>query len=452
VNVTVLPASAITIRSFTLPTDISGGGSGFGPFIQLTGPAPAGGAVITLGGGRTNVIDFTPATINIPAGSTTASMTYTTYPFLGFRRATDFTATYAGITQSLRISIEPVTLSDATPHSRPIQCASASIAPCLTAAALEPAVTAAGDPSRYYLQTPELSLLAETELTTASAKNITSSYIWFSGQPVAQIDTTTNTTRWYATDHLGTPLIQTDASGTVIWRAEYTPYGDLFATRTGAALHQPLRLPGQFVEDGGELANNVFRWYRAGWGRYGQADRYIPVRAREPNVFTYTADNPARFIDPKGLYRIGPSCDCPAQLTNIPKTISQSCRYLRNPKCIDLLHKYTMTSFYSNQRTEPLDQCMRRRCSADENGSGPHIECSNATGSCGWTPPNGDIVLYRGNQTCPRVGTPNGPTGPRDYSQTLFHESLHTCGWPAEGFGMIEELYNITKVCTGWEG
>jgi RHS repeat-associated protein len=387
VNVTVLPASAITIRSFTLPTDISGGGSGFGPFIQLTGPAPAGGAVITLGGGRTNVIDFTPATINIPAGSTTASMTYTTYPFLGFRRATDFTATYAGITQSLRISIEPVTLSDATPHSRPIQCASASIAPCLTAAALKPAVTAAGDPSRYYLQTPELSLLAETELTTASAKNITSSYVWFAGQPVAQIDTATNTTRWYATDHLGTPLIQTDGSGTVVWRAEYTPYGDLFTTRTGATLHQPLRLPGQFVEDGGELANNVFRWYQAGWGRYTSPDPiglggrgffsggtrsrlsrwHIAFQqgAKESrdvnsgiNPFGYAEDNPGGRRDPVGLLTL-PAWTCEARrsgsLTSDPIGNYFKCSFTY--VCKRIISDYSPDEFSGHRYTFTKEPC-----------------------------------------------------------------------------------------------
>jgi uncharacterized protein RhaS with RHS repeats len=32
---------------------------------------------------------------------------------------------------------------------------------------------------------------------------------------------------FYHTDHLGTPLAMTDDNGTVMWRAEYRPFGDL---------------------------------------------------------------------------------------------------------------------------------------------------------------------------------------------------------------------------------
>ena len=121
-----------------------------------------------------------------------------------------------------------------------------------------------------------------SEMTVPSG-GTTYEYVWFGGQPVAQLDTaaSTTTTHWIFTDHLGTPIIETDAAGTVDWRAEYEPYGKIFAFRAGATRHQPLRLPGQEAGSG-ESSYNIFRWYRAGWGRYTQSD---PLAAGGPGIF-----------------------------------------------------------------------------------------------------------------------------------------------------------------------
>jgi RHS repeat-associated protein len=98
-------------------------------------------------------------------------------------------------------------------------------------------------------------------------------------------------------------VLLTDATGAVIWRAEYDPYGNIFAYRTGATLHQPLRLPGQVAQDGSELYYNVHRWYRAGWGRYTQADP-LGVVSSDVNDYVYVADNPIVYKDPSGLVKI----------------------------------------------------------------------------------------------------------------------------------------------------
>ena len=76
--------------------------------------------------------------------------------------------------------------------------------------------------------------------------------------------------------------------------------------RTGTGRHQPLRLPGQEAEQlGGEpngvtdRSYNIFRWYRAGWGRYTQAD---PLGVEEDrNLFRYVRNNPLSLTDPLGL-------------------------------------------------------------------------------------------------------------------------------------------------------
>jgi RHS repeat-associated protein len=152
-----------------------------------------------------------------------------------------------------------------------------------------------------------MNLLAESELARPREKAILYEYIWFNDRPVAQVDAGV-VTHWTFTDHLGTPLIQTTDSQAVWWRAEYEPYGRVFAYNPPglADQHQPLRLPGQEAEQlnlgqngATERSYNIFRWYRPAWGRYTQPD---PLGRRgEANQFAYAQDNPVDFEDPLGL-------------------------------------------------------------------------------------------------------------------------------------------------------
>ncbi len=162
-------------------------------------------------------------------------------------------------------------------------------------------------PGRYSIYTPEMNLLSETSISPPGSHPILYEYVWFNGHPVAQVDLPA-TVHWTFTDHLGTPLLQTQSDGTTMfWRAEYEPYGRLFSLWT-TDQHQPLRLPGQEAEelnvstDGNgqtERSYNVFRWYRARWGRYGQAD---PVGVDGgTNLFAYVLSSPIGYADSLGL-------------------------------------------------------------------------------------------------------------------------------------------------------
>jgi RHS repeat-associated protein len=165
---------------------------------------------------------------------------------------------------------------------------------------------------RHTLYTPELQLLAQTEITTAATPAIAHEYVWFAGQPLAQIATTSGAIDWYFNDHLGTPILQTDADANLVWRVEYDPYGTAFSVRTGIDKHQPLRFPGQEDEGGEELAYNIHRWYRAEWGRYTQAD---PIALQGGlNLYTYVDGHPLSDIDPWGLYAIQDSIQLHASM------------------------------------------------------------------------------------------------------------------------------------------
>jgi RHS repeat-associated protein len=163
---------------------------------------------------------------------------------------------------------------------------------------------------RYSLYTPELQLMAETLSTTAATPAIAHEYIWFGGQPVAQITSSTGAISFYFNDHLETPILQTDATATVVWRAEYDPYGKVVQYRAAAAKHQPLRFPGQENDGTSDTSYNVFRWYRPAAGRYTQADPLgvVPTPLGVQHLYGYAEANAVSRVDPLGLYSIDKNC------------------------------------------------------------------------------------------------------------------------------------------------
>jgi RHS repeat-associated protein len=160
--------------------------------------------------------------------------------------------------------------------------------------------------SRHSLYSPELQLLAETTISTGTTlAPIAFEYVWFGGQPLAQIETTTGAVHHYFNDHLGTPILTINSNSAVDWRVEREPYGKIYSVRVGANRYQPLSFPGQEEAGSSELSYNIFRWYRSGWGRYTQSDPY--ELAGGVNLFEYVNDHPLRFTDPLGLDTVG--CD-----------------------------------------------------------------------------------------------------------------------------------------------
>ncbi len=171
-------------------------------------------------------------------------------------------------------------------------------------------ITSTPSQHRYSLYTPELNLLAETETTGSATPSVIWEYLWFAGQPAAQIDNTTGAIAWYFVDHLGTPILQTNGAGQITWRVEYEPYGSIFAYRAGNGAHQPLRFPGQ-EQEGVDDSYNIFRWYRSGWGRYTQADPIgiTGIGSSATNPYVYVSGQPTRLFDSLGLFEMHDSCD-----------------------------------------------------------------------------------------------------------------------------------------------
>ena len=101
------------------------------------------------------------------------------------------------------------------------------------------------------------------------------------------------------TDHLGTPQRITNAQQSLVWQADYAPFGQ--ATLTTATLDNPLRFPGQYFDPHTGLHYNYFRDYDPGTGRYIASD---PIGLRGGiNTYGYVDSNPVRSIDPLGLVK-----------------------------------------------------------------------------------------------------------------------------------------------------
>jgi RHS repeat-associated protein len=98
-------------------------------------------------------------------------------------------------------------------------------------------------------------------------------------------------------DHLGTPQKMTDASGQVVWAADYKPFGE--ATITVSTITNNLRFPGQYYDQETGLHYNYARDYSPVLDRYIEAD---PIGQRGgPNLYLYAGANSLRFTDPRGL-------------------------------------------------------------------------------------------------------------------------------------------------------
>ncbi len=96
-------------------------------------------------------------------------------------------------------------------------------------------------------------------------------YIWLDGRPLAIVEG--GQTFWLHTDHIGRPVLATDATGAVVWAARYRPFGgiDAVAVDTGA-VGQDIRFPGQWFQSETGLHQNWMRDYDPTIGRYLQAD------------------------------------------------------------------------------------------------------------------------------------------------------------------------------------
>jgi len=116
---------------------------------------------------------------------------------------------------------------------------------------------------------------------------------------------------FYTTDPAGTPLVMTEVTGSVVWRADYLPFGE---ENIGQSTVQNNKM---FVGKEKDSESGLYyfgaRYMDAGAGRFSSSDpvgavdpetgRINEKRLHEPqrlNLYAYGLNNPYRFVDPDG--------------------------------------------------------------------------------------------------------------------------------------------------------
>jgi len=102
VSLTVAPP---TINTLTLDQSNISGGGGCTGMVGLSGPAPSGGAVVTLESSDPNTVSV-PSTVTVPAGGTLAYFSVSTNPAAQSTTVT-VSATYQGTRQTVNLTVSP---------------------------------------------------------------------------------------------------------------------------------------------------------------------------------------------------------------------------------------------------------------------------------------------------------------------------------------------------------
>ena len=130
------------------------------------------------------------------------------------------------------------------------------------------------------------------------------SYIYALGKHLARVDGKIGDDQakkyWYVTDHVGSIRAVTDKDGKKVWSADYLAFGKQFDKSADTDFEELHSFTGKEYDPDTGLHYYNARWYDADLGRFISED---PVAdPNNPNLYSYGANNPLRFIDPRGLY------------------------------------------------------------------------------------------------------------------------------------------------------
>jgi len=107
---------------------------------------------------------------------------------------------------------------------------------------------------------------------------------------------------FYHNDHLGTPQKITAINGAVVWKANYSTFGNAEIDITSTITNN-LRFPGQYFDQETGLHYNYYRYYDPSIGRYLRSDP-ITFSRGALNRYVYVDNDPILRFDCNGLITV----------------------------------------------------------------------------------------------------------------------------------------------------
>jgi RHS repeat-associated protein len=152
-----------------------------------------------------------------------------------------------------------------------------------------------GETPSIYSYAQDGTLIAENDGGT------TTDYIYADGRPIAILQPSATIAadqeNYVVADHLATPELVINSSGSTVWSTTYQPFGS--TGLINASISQNLRFPGQYADVETGFSYNLNRDYMPNLGRYLESD---PIGlSGGTNTYSYVGGNPIRSIDRLGL-------------------------------------------------------------------------------------------------------------------------------------------------------
>jgi len=127
---------------------------------------------------------------------------------------------------------------------------------------------------------------------------MTAEYLYVDQSRMAMVTVGTGALYFFHNNYLGTPVLMTDTTGTVVWEADYKPFGEARVNPNSGVVNN-FRFAGQYYDEETGLHYNYHRYYDPKIGRYLTPD---PIGLEGGiNLYAYVFNNPINKIDPLGL-------------------------------------------------------------------------------------------------------------------------------------------------------